>query len=86
MIFVALLLEAAPAESGVGIIAAVGFFLIVAVVAYVTFRILKRTVKLAMRMMIVAIILLIAAAGTVFIWWGSGNSGRPSRPSANRGR
>lgn len=84
MISAAFLLEAAPAGSGVALIAAVAFFLIFAAVSYIAFRMLKRTVKLAIRVFIAVIILLIAAAGTVFIWWGSGSKSRPPRPPASR--
>jgi hypothetical protein len=86
MIFPALLIDIAPIDSGPGIIAAVAFFLVFAAVAYVAFRMLKRTVKMAVRMTIVALILLIAALGTIFIWYGSGSRGRPVRPPANRTR
>lgn len=53
----------------VGIIAAAAFFLALAAVAYVAFRLLRKTVKLAFRMAIVAVILAIAVAGSVSFWW-----------------
>lgn len=53
----------------VGIVAALVFFLVFAGVAYVAFRVLRKTVKMAFRMMIVAIILAIAVAGSISFWW-----------------
>jgi flagellar basal body-associated protein FliL len=52
-----------------GILAAVVFFLVFAGVAYIAFRLLKKTVKMAFRMAIVAVILVIAIAGSVSFWW-----------------
>jgi hypothetical protein len=46
---------------------------------------LKRTVKMAVRMAIVAIILIIAVVGSIGFWaLGSGSSGPRSSPSRNR--
>jgi hypothetical protein len=53
----------------VGITAVVGFFLVFAAVAYIAFRLLKRTVRMALRMAIVAAILVVALAGSVLIYW-----------------
>ena len=62
------------------------FFLVFALIAYVAFRILKKTVKMAFRMTIVIAILLIAVAGGFSFWWfNSGTSSKP-RPSATRPR
>ena len=69
----------APSIGGpVVIIASVAFFLVFAAVAYVVFRLLKKTVKMAFRLMIVAIILLIAVVGSISFWW-LGSSGKPAR-------
>jgi uncharacterized membrane protein YhhN len=74
--------EAGP----IGIAAGVAFFLIIAAVAYISFRLLRRTMKTAMRLLIVGLILLVAVIGSIAILWKS--SGRLSlpRPSANRTR
>jgi uncharacterized membrane protein len=74
------------AVGGVGLVAGVVFFLVLAGVAYVAFRMLKRTVKLAIRMAIVGIILLVAAVGTVLIWWSGAAVSKPARPPATRTR
>ena len=76
--------EAVPLASA-GLIAAVIFFLIFAAIAYIAFRVLKKTVKLAFRMAIVAIILLIAIAGSVSFWW-LGNPKTTTKPRATQTR
>ena len=52
-----------------GMIAATAFFLTFVAIAYIAFRLLKKTVKMAFRMAIVAAILLIAIAGSLSFWW-----------------
>jgi hypothetical protein len=71
---------------GAGLVAGVVFFLIFVVVAYVAFRMLKRTAKLAIRMSIVGIILLVASIGTVLIWWSAASVSKTARPPASRTR
>ncbi|MFN0277138.1 MAG: hypothetical protein ACKVRN_00910 [Pyrinomonadaceae bacterium] len=73
-------------NSPVGIIAAVAFFLIFAAVAYIVFRLLKKTVKTAFRLMIVAVILLIAVAGSVSFWWLSSKPAKAERPKSTRSK
>ncbi len=63
-------------SESIGIIAAVAFFLVFAGVAYIAFRLLRKTVKMAFRMVIVAVILLIAIAGSISFWW-LGSSSKP---------
>lgn len=71
-----LLFDIAPLGGGIGIGLAVFFILICLASAFVTFKVLKRTVKMAVRMIIVAVILLIAViGGTAFLIMGSGGSG-----------
>jgi len=69
---------------GIGILAAVAFFLIAAAVAFIAFKMLKRTVKMAFRMVIVAVILAIAVAGSIALW-ALGTSGT-EKPSPTRKR
>ena len=79
-----LLFDIAPLAGGVGVFAVVAFFLIFLVVAFIAFKMLRRTVKMAFRLTIVAVILAIAVAGSVALWaLGSGNSERP-RPTRSR--
>jgi hypothetical protein len=82
-----LLLDIAPELGAAGIAAVVGFFLIFVAVAYVAFRLLKRTVRMALRMAIVAVILLIAVIGSIYIYWkGTEYTPRPRPPAPTRQR
>jgi len=81
-----ILLGAAALGEGVGIVAAVAFFLIFAAVAYIVFRLLKKTVKMAFRMAIVAVILLIAIAGSVSFWWLGSSKSSTTRPRTTQTR
>ncbi len=67
-----------------GIAAAAVFFLILAVVAFIAFKMLAKTVKMAFRMVIVAVILLIALVGGVaLLMFGSGGK-EPAKPAATK--
>jgi len=78
-------LDIAPGPKGIaGIFAAVSFFLIFLAGAFIAFKLLKRSVKMALRIGVVAIILAVAVTGSVALYaLGSGNSERP-RPARNR--
>ncbi len=77
-------IEAIPINS-VTIIAAAAFVLVFAAVAYVVFRMLRKTVKMAFRLAIVATIILIAIAGSISFWWlGGGKPSRAERPKATQ--
>ena len=81
-----LLLDIGPLSGGVGVVAIAAFLLIFLVVAYIVFRMLKKSVKMAFRLAIVAVILLVAVAGSIALWaLGSGSSETP-RPPATRPR
>lgn len=80
-----LLQELNPLAGGVGTIAAVAFFLIFIAVAFIAFKMLRRTVKLAVRAVIVAVILAIAIAGSIALWAvGTAGPTRPQRPTSTR--
>jgi len=69
-------------NSSYGIIAGSIFFLVFVGVAYVVFGLLKRTVKMAIRMVVVALILLIAVAGGgCLLWFGTGVGEKPKTNS-----
>ena len=70
----------------IGLIAAAAFFLIAAAVAFIAVKMLKRTLKMAVRIVIVVLILGIAAAGSIALWaLSSGSSSNPSsRPTRSR--
>jgi len=61
-----------------GVLAAAAFFLIFLAVAFVAFKMLKKTVKMAVRIAVVAIILGVAVVGSIILWTYDGSS--PERP------
>ncbi len=62
-------------------IAAIIFVVFLIAVAAITFFVLKRAFKMAIRAAIVALILLIAVIGGVSLWW-VGMSGTADKPPA----
>jgi Na+-translocating ferredoxin:NAD+ oxidoreductase RnfE subunit len=76
--------------SAVGVGLAVVFFLAFAAIAAVAFFMIRKTVKMAIRMVIVALIFLIAVIGSIALWYGIGSSPsprpRPNRPPASSSR
>jgi len=81
-----MLLDIAPEAGAVGIAAGVGFFLVALAVAYIAFRLLRRTMKMAFRLAVVAVILVVAAAGSMTILWYSKSKPTRSRPPLSRPR
>lgn len=66
-------------------IAAIVFIIFLIAVAAVTFFVLKRAVKMAIRAAIVALILLIALVGGVSLWWfGSSDKASDKTPVSNK--
>lgn len=63
-----------------GIIAAIIFFILFVGAALLVFSMVKRTLKLAFRLAIVAVLLLVAVVGAMSLWW---FSGKP-QPNANK--
>lgn len=55
--------DVSPVAGGIGAVVGIGFFLILAAVAFIVFKMLKRTVKMAVRMAIVGVILVVAVVG-----------------------
>lgn len=82
----ATLFDAAPLGGGIAVFGGVAFFLVLAVVAFIAFKLLRKTVKMAFRMLIVAIILVIAVAGGIaFFMFGTGKTPtRPERPKVSQ--
>jgi len=60
--------------------AAVAIFFLLIGVAAVAFFALRKTLKIAFRLAIVAVILVIALAGSISLWYFSSGSGSPQRP------
>ncbi len=72
----------APLGGGLAIFGGIAFFLVLAVVAFVAFLLLRKTLKMAFRIVIVGVILVIAIIGCVSFWWLGGR--RPVRPEPPR--
>lgn len=72
-------MDVAPVGGGTGIFIGVAFLLIFLGVAFVAYKLLKRTVKMAVRLTIVAIIIAVALAGSAFFFL-SGSSKPTSQP------
>ncbi|MFN6964603.1 MAG: hypothetical protein ACK4S4_12660 [Pyrinomonadaceae bacterium] len=71
----------------IGLVGGIAFFLIFAVVAYIAFRMMRRTVKMAFRMAVVTIILAVAVVGGLALYWfgtGSSTTSKPAAPSRSR--
>jgi tetrahydromethanopterin S-methyltransferase subunit D len=69
------------------IIAGVGLFFIFAAAAYVMFRILRKSVKMAFRMaMIVTVLFTFVVGGIAVYWFGTGTASKPTRPERSRPR
>lgn len=85
MNFVSLFFDVPPVAGGIGIFAVVALIFIAIAAAFFSYVMLRKTVKMAIRMVIVAIILLVAIVGSVaFIWFSSGDSPRPRPTPATR--
>jgi formate hydrogenlyase subunit 3/multisubunit Na+/H+ antiporter MnhD subunit len=69
-------------------IAAIIFILLMLAVAYITFRLLKKTVKMAIRAMIVLLILAVMLVGGIALWSmsGEGDSDAPRPAKTKRSR
>lgn len=76
-----------PGET-TAMIAGAGFFFILVAAAYVLFRIMRKTVKMAFRMaMVVTFLFVFVVGGIAAYWFSSGSSSRPtSRPGPTRQR
>ena len=79
-----LFMDASPIGGGVGIFAAVVFLLIFLAVAFIAFKMLKRTVKMAFRIAIVVVILAVAVAGSIALW--AFSTAKTPRPTPTRAR
>ncbi|MEP6850199.1 MAG: hypothetical protein ABI999_15175 [Acidobacteriota bacterium] len=86
MSFTQILMDVGPPGGVVGVFAAVAFFVVLAAVAFIAFKLLKKTVGMAIRVLVVLLVLAIAVAGTAaFFFLGTGGS-KPPRPRTNQTR
>ncbi|HXH70645.1 MAG TPA: hypothetical protein VNI60_09985 [Pyrinomonadaceae bacterium] len=66
-------------------ITAIIFVIFLLAVAAITFFVMKKAVKIAIRAVIVALILLIAIVGGISLWmFGTDGNNSDSRPAANK--
>ena len=83
------LLDLLPVETGAALTVG-AFFFVVTAVGIGVILMLRKTIKMAIRMIIVAAILLIAVVGSLALWSfvkpAPRAAERPSRPSANSTR
>jgi len=80
-----LFMDVGPVGGTVGIFAAVALFFALLAVAFIAFKLLKRTVGIAVRLLIVAVIIAIAFFGSIsFLYFGGSHP--PRRPSPARHR
>lgn len=80
-----LLFDVGPPGSVIGGVFGVGFFLLLAGVAFVAYKSLRKTLKWGIRIAIAAVILIIALAGSITFWWYGSQSDenrRRQRPPA----
>ena len=81
-----ILLDIAPSGGMIGGIVAGAFFLLFLGAAYVAFKALKKTAKMAVRLIVVVVILIIAVAGSLSLWWFSSDATPKLKPPADRRR
>lgn len=67
-------------------IAALGFFVVLSLAAYIAFKALKKTLKMAVRLIVVGVILVIAVVGSVSLWWFSSDGVQKQKPPTNQRR
>ncbi len=81
-----LFFDVAPSGGTIGAVVAVSFLLVFLGVAFVAFKALKKTVKMAFRMAVVGVILLIAIAGSISLWYFSSGGSPKLKPPVERKR
>ena len=65
-------------------IAAIIFILVMLAIAYVAFRILKKTMKMAMRAIVVLLIMVIAVVGGAALWSMDANTNSDKSPTKTK--
>ena len=76
----------APSGGVIGAIVAVAFFVVLAGAAWVAFKALTKTAKMAVRLLVVVIIMAVAVAGSVSLWYFSSGGAPKLKPPANKRR
>lgn len=86
MNFSVAILDVASTAGTIGLAAGATFFLIMLAAAYLAYRLLKRTVKTAIRIAIVLIMIAIAVIGGVSFYFFGGGTDKAARPAPTRPR
>jgi tetrahydromethanopterin S-methyltransferase subunit D len=77
-----LLFDAGIPGGTTSVIAGVGLFFILVAAAYVMFRFMRKTVKMAFRMaMVVTVLFTFVVGGLAIYWFGIGTTSKPPRPA-----
>jgi len=85
MISAAVLFNLALISSTVAVVLGLVFFLTSVAVAFITYKMLRKTAKMAVRMTIVVAILLIALIGSVaFLMFAGSGKNSPTKPAPTR--
>jgi len=79
-------MDIAPSGGLIAVIVSAAFFLMLAGAAYIAFKALKKTAKMAIRMAIVIVILVIAVVGSISLWYFSSDVTPKLKPPASRTR
>lgn len=86
MSFSAILFYFALDIGTMGVIVAVSFFLVFLGIAYVAYKALRKTAKMAFRLAVVSVILAIAIAGSASLWYFSGGGSPKLKPPVEKKR
>ena len=81
-----ILFDIAPSGSVIGAVVAVAFLLVFLGIAFVAYLALRKTVKMAFRLAVVGVILVIALAGSVSLWYFSSGGSPRLKPPVERKR
>lgn len=80
-----LFFDIGPVGGTVGVFAAVALFFALLAVAFIAFKLLKRTVGIAVRLLVVAVIIAVAFFGSIsLLYFGGGHSLRRPSPARHR--
>ncbi len=79
-------MEFAPSGGLIGIVVAAAFFLVLAGTAYIAFKALKTSVKWAVRIAVVIVILVVAVVGSISLWYFSSDGPPKLKPPSNSRR
>jgi UDP-N-acetylmuramyl pentapeptide phosphotransferase/UDP-N-acetylglucosamine-1-phosphate transferase len=75
-----LLFDMAPTPGGLAIFFGVAFFLVLAAAAFIAFKLLKRSMRMAFRLAVGGLVLVLAIVGSAaFFYYGTSKPERPRR-------